>query len=778
MAADAVGVLKKMMRRSRLRLCLVAAWCCGYAESLALALKPAASMQMQLRSESLGEAPTYESPVLEPVLLSATLSLDEKIEEIRKHYAARPWAVARRLSAIGAAAARVSAAWVLDKDDDYDIGAARLAKSQGRSPEASKRGLVLRREVSQLGVVFVKLAQTLATRPDIVGEEAAAALESLQDSNAPFDDAIALRVIAEDLAALQRRTRLEAPNEEPLTFSIVSETCVAAASLAQVYKATTAGGTDVAIKVRRPGVVEQVALDCHAIRLGLAALQAYWGSDSTDYPAVVDEVTAGLFRELDFRLEARNAPAFWQAHASEAPYLRVPRVYAREVSPRVHVAEWIAGSSLAGLSAERQRDMVAKGLDVCFLQLFGTGFVHADPHYGNMMFDPQNRLVLLDFGLVTELEMPQIEAMAAAVAAVVSEDWLGVLGAFRTMGLLPPTPAVWVDPKTGKPADGLGPGKWQACSEEVFRAGFVDVLAGGGAKAASFTEITARLTRLSLSYQFVLPPWLLFVVRAVITLDGFAAAMDPPLSALEAAAPHAATRVLSPRTRAGERALRAALLVDADAKPAQLDFKRLEMLAQQQQAATGDAAAAGGAVAGDAPTSDVAAKVLALVLEQPGGRALRRLAVDVDSRDLAQRAARYTRELALAPRPSRAAAPPPAPDAHADRRSAMAVYDALGGDDDLFVGLPAPTSRPPAWRRRRVRNLVIATHVRAMLRSRKGAQDLLGLAAWVLLLGLRIAADRAAGHLETLTSRLASSGLGARLASLGRRWTPPRLVTP
>jgi len=109
---------------------------------------------------------------------------------------------------------------------------------------------------------------------------------------------------------------------------------------------------------------------------------------------------------------------------------------------------------------------VAKGLDVCFLQLFGSGFVHADPHYGNMLFDDDDRLVLLDFGLVTKLEPRQTEAMAAAVAAIVSEDWRGVLEAFREIGLLPASPAVWVDRKTGLPADGLGPGVWQNCKEE------------------------------------------------------------------------------------------------------------------------------------------------------------------------------------------------------------------------------------------------------------------------------------------------------------------------
>ncbi|KAH8056354.1 hypothetical protein JL722_7663 [Aureococcus anophagefferens] len=594
---------------------------------------------------------SYESPALEPILLDRSSSLEEKIGGIKAHYETRPWLVARRLASISAAALRSYGAWARGSPDDFDEFAARAKRAKGLRPGASPRGAVLRDEISKLGVVFVKLAQTMATRPDIIGEEAAASLESLQDGNRPFDDAVALASIEAELAG------------SPLELVRISEKAVAAASLAQVYRGETAGGAAVAIKVRRPGVVDQVALDTYAVRVMLKALQEFWGTNSTDYPAIVNEVTAGLFRELDFREEASNAA------------------------------------------------------------LFGTGFVHADPHYGNMMYDRDDNLVLLDFGLVTNLTVPQTEAMATAVTAILNEDWPTLLDSFRDIGLVPPEPAIWVDAKTGEPISGLLPGAWRRCSEDEFAASFVEALEGGGdrAMAGSFTEITARLTELALTYQFILPPWLLFVVRAVITLDGFAAGMDPPLSALAAAAPHAACRVLAPRTAKGEAQLRASLFEPGSTR---LDVERLAALATAaaEMPCEDDACSVDTARqrATTRRTSPPASRRCCSRTRTAAGRARRRGGAAAPR--ARRRRARGLRRAAPAPlRDARAARGAPAAllrrlpglgrAAAPPRTRRRPVADALAGDARFFE----PAARtdlppPPAWRKRRVLRVLAAKH--------------------------------------------------------------------
>ena len=114
------------------------------------------------------------------------------------------------------------------------------------------------------------------------------------------------------------------PADPRAPLARLSREPIAAASLAQVHKGILRDGRVVAVKIQRPGVYEQVALDMYVFRLLLAGLRAYWKTD-TDIPAVADEVGAGLLRELDFRLEAANAGDFARRNGAVTPFFRVPR---------------------------------------------------------------------------------------------------------------------------------------------------------------------------------------------------------------------------------------------------------------------------------------------------------------------------------------------------------------------------------------------------------------------------------------------------------------------
>ncbi|CAE7029363.1 unnamed protein product, partial [Symbiodinium natans] len=172
-----------------------------------------------------------------------------------------------------------------------------------------ERGEALRAGLVQLGPVFVKVGQTLAQRPDVVGEEAAAELKSLQVDAKPFDNRYAYRTIMEDLnhsGPLSPELCPEQCDEtQRALFAFFSPDPVAAASLGQVYKAKTHDGVWLAVKVRRPGAARSVALDW-ACMFVLTKMYRAVRAAYNDFTILADQVASGVFLELDYHNEARN----------------------------------------------------------------------------------------------------------------------------------------------------------------------------------------------------------------------------------------------------------------------------------------------------------------------------------------------------------------------------------------------------------------------------------------------------------------------------------------
>ena len=209
--------------------------------------------------------------------------------DIDKRFASRQAEVAGRLGNIGLAALRIKLA-----DDG---------------------GATLRSELSKLGPVFCKVGQTMATRPDIVGLETSRNLGKLQDAMAPEPDpATAMATLS---AALGGDVSSKLLN--------ISATPVAAASLAEVYRANLPDGTPVAVKIQRPGLENKVALDMYVMRRALALVQELFeiGGDIAQVVAVLDEVGEGIFNELDFAVEAQHIRRFRALYAERLQQLGV-----------------------------------------------------------------------------------------------------------------------------------------------------------------------------------------------------------------------------------------------------------------------------------------------------------------------------------------------------------------------------------------------------------------------------------------------------------------------
>jgi ubiquinone biosynthesis protein len=283
--------------------------------------------------------------------------------------------------------------------------------------------------LQDLGTTFIKLGQVLSTRPDLVGKEMADELTLLQDKLPPVSFESIKTVIEEDFGA---------PLEE--LFLDFDEECIASASIAQVHRAHLKDGTEVAVKVKKQGITERIKQDIVIMRY--IAQQANKRVKSLKYynvPAIVDEFERVIFKELNFSLEASNIERF-RSIFEDDNRICAPKVYREQSTSRVLTMEYIHGVKI---SEALQSDMkvngkvIAKlGTECYFKQIFEYGFFHADPHPGNIMVLPGNRLCFVDFGMTGALERDFRENLAELFIFTVKNDLRGLINQMMYMRLI------------------------------------------------------------------------------------------------------------------------------------------------------------------------------------------------------------------------------------------------------------------------------------------------------------------------------------------------------
>lgn len=269
------------------------------------------------------------------------------------------------------------------------------------------------RELEVLGPTFIKVGQSLSTRPDMVAPEYLIALERMQDNVAPVPFADIRAVVEEDLGV--KLTTL---------FPEFSPDPLGSASLAQVHCARLRDGRLVAVKVQRPGIDEIVRADLDA----LAAI-AHRGDHWTDlgrrvhFVDWVQEFRKTLLAELDYEAEAENLLEFGK-HFDRYPELMVPAPLLHLTSTKVLTMELVDGIKATDVSGLRRTEQdlgkLASALMRGYLdQVFIHGQIHADPHPGNVLLTNDGRLALLDFGMVAHVPPRQRERLLKVLFAAV-----------------------------------------------------------------------------------------------------------------------------------------------------------------------------------------------------------------------------------------------------------------------------------------------------------------------------------------------------------------------
>jgi len=243
-----------------------------------------------------------------------------------------------------------------------------------------------------IGPAAIKLGQTLATRPDIIGAEAARDLLQLQDNLPP---------VAFDKIRDEIEISLGKPIEE--YFSHIDPVPVGAASIAQVHRATTIEGKDVAVKVLRPGIIRKFSQDIDTYEWAAAHIEAMGGDAKRLRPAlVVANFRRWTMRELDLRREAASASELAE-FMENVERFEIPAIDWDRTSGRVLTLDWVDGVKISKrdelIAAGHDLDELADRLVLTFLkQAIEAGFFHADMHQGNLFIKADGTIVAIDFG--------------------------------------------------------------------------------------------------------------------------------------------------------------------------------------------------------------------------------------------------------------------------------------------------------------------------------------------------------------------------------------------
>jgi ubiquinone biosynthesis protein len=363
------------------------------------------------------------------------------------------------------------------------------------------------RDLESMGPTYIKLGQLLSTRFDLLPPAYTTALSRLQDEVEPFPYAQVAELVAQELGSDIRHVFADF-DPEPL----------AAASLGQVHRATLRSGREVAVKVQRPDAREDVAGDLKTLtNLATLADKRTDVGRTYGFARLLSEFERSLRLELDYRREARNLLRFGEL-TSDCDLLVVPEPVLDLTTGRVLTMDYIEGRKVTdvgplGLMDVDTRPLVEQLFRAYLRSILHDGFLHADPHPGNLLLTPDGRLAILDLGMVVNVP-PRIQQRVLRLLVAIS-DGNGEQVA-RVLADL------------GHPLDGY--------DAEAFRDDVTHLVSEALAEGAELQAgtVLVELSRVSGSHRLRPPAEMSMVGKALLNLDQTTLHLDPDFAPAEA----------------------------------------------------------------------------------------------------------------------------------------------------------------------------------------------------------------------------------------------------
>ncbi|MFH1779870.1 MAG: AarF/ABC1/UbiB kinase family protein [Candidatus Micrarchaeota archaeon] len=370
--------------------------------------------------------------------------------------------------------------------------------------------------LTDLGPTFIKFGQILSTRADLLPPDVITELVKLQDQVPEFSFDEVKQILKEEYG-------------DKKVFKKINPKPIAAASIGQVHKAVLMNGTEVVIKIQRPGIQEVVEEDLQ-ILLDIARFLEANFAEAKYYQPVdfVRQFSSTLRKEMDYVHELRNAQKFAKNFEKDKE-VRIPCVYPEFTTKKVLVLEYLAGVKITSFVSQPlkiRKLVVERGANLVMKQVLKYGFFQADPHAGNLMVLKNNVIGIVDFGMVGHLDHEMREQLCDLFISLIEKNSDKLVTYFLDTGLVPPD----IDLKAFKSdVDELIDQYYDYPLEQI-----------------RLEDVFLEITSLARQYKVRMQPKLLLLFRLLVTLDGVGRQLYPEFNSIPVAKPYV-IRILQER---------------------------------------------------------------------------------------------------------------------------------------------------------------------------------------------------------------------------------------